>query len=290
MTTETLKIAQIRLDGGTQPRDAINLEAVAEYSDAMASGATFPPLTVFRDGADLWLADGFHRWHALRKIGIEDAICDLRNGTQRDAVLHSLGANDSHGLRRSAADKRKAVTTMLSDPEWSQWSRNKIAQWCHVSEGLVSNIRAERESVTGHMTSERKFESKHGAPARMDTAAIVEANKARKAAPAPEPEVQPPSPKTAPTPAQEADDATDNEPSLREQLHEAQDVAAELAAEVETLRAAGSVEGAEAEIGRLRAMLRAVEAERDMYRTKSTEMLAQIKAMQRKIAQMERGK
>jgi len=102
--------------------------------------------------------------------------------------------------------------------------------------------------------------------------------------------VQPQTPKPASSPAQEAEDATDDEPSLREQLHEAQDVAAELAAEVETLRAAGSVEGAEAEIGRLRAMLRAVEAERDMYRTKSTEMLAQIKAMQRKIATLERAK
>jgi len=288
MNTEKLKIAQIRIDGGTQPRESIDQQSVTEYADAMAGGCSFPALTVFRDGADLWLADGFHRMHAMLKLGFEDADCDVRTGTQRDAILHSLGANDAHGLRRSAADKRKAVNTMLADPEWSQWSRNKIAQWCHVSEGLVSNIRAEREPVTGHMTSESKFESKHGTPARMDTSAIVEANKARKPAPPTQPVPQP-APGLAPELPQVQDTAADTA-DLREQLHEAQDVAAELAAEVETLRAAGSVEGAEAEIGRLRAMLRAVEAERDMYRTKSTEMLAQIKAMQRKIAQMERGK
>jgi hypothetical protein len=75
---------------------------------------------------------------------------------------------------------------------------------------------------------------------------------------------------------------------LAEQLEKARDVAADLAEEVETLRAAGSVEGAEAEIARLKAMLRAVEAERDMYRNKSNEMVKQIRAMQSKIAKLEK--
>lgn len=86
------------------------------------------------------------------------------------------------------------------------------------------------------------------------------------------------------------DDDADATPTLAEQLEMARDVAADLAAEVETLRAAGSVDGAEAEIRRLKAMLSAVEAERDMYRNRANEAIRQVKALQRKVDQMERGK
>jgi len=47
---------------------------------------------------------------------------NIINGTQRDAILHSVGANATHGLRRSNQDKRKAVVTLLEDNEWCQWS------------------------------------------------------------------------------------------------------------------------------------------------------------------------
>jgi hypothetical protein len=39
-------------------------------------------------------------------------------GKLRDAVLHAIGANASHGLRRSNSEKRKAVHAMLNDEEW----------------------------------------------------------------------------------------------------------------------------------------------------------------------------
>lgn len=47
---------------------------------------------------------------------------DVRPGSQRDAILYSLGANAAHGRRRTNADKRRAVQRMLSDEEWSRWS------------------------------------------------------------------------------------------------------------------------------------------------------------------------
>lgn len=64
-----IALTSIRTDGGTQPRARLNEDQVAEYVEAMESGATFPPLVVFHDGAAYWLADGFHRYHAATARG-----------------------------------------------------------------------------------------------------------------------------------------------------------------------------------------------------------------------------
>jgi len=44
----------------------------------------------------------------------------------RNAVLHAIGANAIHRLRRSNADKRKAVEMMLADDEWSVLPNTEI--------------------------------------------------------------------------------------------------------------------------------------------------------------------
>ena len=54
----------IRRDGGTQPRKILDQAAVEAYAEAMKKGAVFPPVTVFYDGEEYWLADGFHRMSA----------------------------------------------------------------------------------------------------------------------------------------------------------------------------------------------------------------------------------
>lgn len=43
MTTQELRIADIRTDGGTQPRAELSWYVVDEYQEAMQNGATFPP-------------------------------------------------------------------------------------------------------------------------------------------------------------------------------------------------------------------------------------------------------
>jgi hypothetical protein len=64
-----IPIELIRIDGGTQIRDCKTQHTkVEEYVAAMATGADFPPLTVFWDGAEYWLADGFHRLWAYNIV------------------------------------------------------------------------------------------------------------------------------------------------------------------------------------------------------------------------------
>lgn len=140
----SLCIVQIRTDGGTQSRAATNDDTVTDYAELLRSGVRLPPVAVFRDGDGVfWLADGFHRVAAAQRAGLGEVEVDLRRGTRREAVLHSVGANASHGLRRTNADKRRCVELLLSDEDWSKWSNGEIARRCGVSDHFVGVVRRE---------------------------------------------------------------------------------------------------------------------------------------------------
>lgn len=196
---KTIDISRIRINGGTQSRAAINKDVVAEYAEAMEGGATFPPVIVFYDGANYWLADGFHRYEAYARARINDVPADVRQGTQRDAILFSVGANASHGLRRTNDDKRRAVMVLLNDPEWSKWSNREIARQCGVSEKLVRDVRG---SICDKNADSVRTVTRSGTTFQQETARIGTAQKAERAAPetvaevdeggaAPEPEAEP---------------------------------------------------------------------------------------------------
>jgi hypothetical protein len=59
----TIAVESIKRDDALICRArGVNAAAVREYSEAMAAGATFPPVVVFCDAKGVhWLADGFHR-------------------------------------------------------------------------------------------------------------------------------------------------------------------------------------------------------------------------------------
>jgi hypothetical protein len=142
MNTTTLALASILYDDDDlQPRCEIDWTLVGEYADAMKAGEAFPPVIVFRDGNSHWLADGFHRVHATRKAGLSGVEAEVREGDRRAAILYAMGANASHGKRRTNADKGRAVRLLLKDSEWSKWSDREIARVCAVSQPFVSKIR-----------------------------------------------------------------------------------------------------------------------------------------------------
>lgn len=154
-----MKIAlnKIRTDGGTQPRESLEPETVTGFAEDMAQGAAFPPVTLFYDGTDYWLADGFHRVAAAARLEHQEIAAEVHQGTQRDAILHSCSANATHGQRRTNADKRRAVRTLLEDQEWSAWSDREIARRCAVGYDLVATIRKELSVGSGRYdTAPRK--------------------------------------------------------------------------------------------------------------------------------------
>jgi hypothetical protein len=77
-------------------------------------------------------------------VGRDAIAASVHQGGQRDALLHALSANESHGHRRTDADRRHAVELMLADPAWQEWNNSAIARQCRVSEFLVRTVRQER--------------------------------------------------------------------------------------------------------------------------------------------------
>lgn len=169
---KTVNIQAIVIDKGTQSRAQISEETVTDYAEAMQAGDQFPAITVYHDGVDYYLADGFHRLHAALRLGRASIQAEVKTGTLRDAILFSLGANDKHGLRRSNADKRKCVRTLLEDFEWGDLTVNEMARICAVSPQLVLAVKQEMDGGVKVSTVKTNAPKKEK-PAKLNT--VVEA-------------------------------------------------------------------------------------------------------------------
>lgn len=152
---QPIELDTLRLDGGTQPREAYDEQVLGEYADRMEiddrgfvvdpQGQAWEPIVLYDDDEHLWLADGFHRVRAARSKGLKTFQARIIVGNQRDAVKYSLSANARHGLRRTSADKRRAVQRALTDDEWGAYSARALAELCSVSDFLVRQVRQHLE-------------------------------------------------------------------------------------------------------------------------------------------------
>lgn len=167
-----LSVASMTLDHRCQPRATMDPELIQEYADAMTLGVVFPPLMVFRNGSNYWLADGFHRIAAAQQASIPHMNCEVQEGGVRDAILYAVGANAAHGKRRTNLDKRRAVETLLSDQEWSKKSDHEIARICAVSQPFVGSVRKSLITVISEEATDRTFTDRYGNTRMMNTTNI----------------------------------------------------------------------------------------------------------------------
>lgn len=155
-------------DGDLQSRVKVDESVVADYAQVLKEGGELPPVVVFFDGADNWLADGFHRLHAYNTDKRASIPADVRAGTRRDAMLYSFGANGAHGLRRTNDDKRKAVSAMLADAIWCKWSDRDIAKACGVGVPFVGAMRrpevAQKQQQNRETSAQNKVQSDYAYP------------------------------------------------------------------------------------------------------------------------------
>ena len=297
-----LELDQIRIDGGTQSRVELNQETVADYAQAFTAGASFPPVVAFFDGANYWLADGFHRYFGAKDAGESAIDAEIINGTQRDAVLYSLKANATHGLRRTNADKRKAVETLLKDAEWATWSDRKIAEVCGVGAPLVGDV---RRSICNPITDApaTRTVTRNGTTYTQNTANVGKKKGKKKGAPAstqekPPFETEPSGDQQAAH--QEVEPEIEAPPEYTE-LDAAHDQISELQAELvvarmgdipeeEKQQAAGLIAELHAEIKTLNATLAAVTLSRDTLMEERAQMLRQMKAQRAEIDRLKSTK
>lgn len=141
MQTKELSLDLIDVYGGTQARVKTSDEAIESYAEEMNNGTEFPPISVYFDGSTYWLADGFHRYLATKRIERPTISAEVQAGGRSDALKHALGANSTNGVYRNNADKRNAVEIALE--EWPDRANPVIADICKVSIELVRQRRNE---------------------------------------------------------------------------------------------------------------------------------------------------
>lgn len=172
-----VNISAIQFDSATQVRAEINNDVVNDYAAAMAANVAFPPAELFSDGQKFWIGDGWHRLLAAQRNGDVTFPCNVQPGGRQAAIKHSLGANATHGLKRSNADKRKAVTMALK--LYAELSDRALADICAVTNPFVAKIRAEVLTVSTSTPTHRTGSDGKSYPATQPARPVSLANAGR---------------------------------------------------------------------------------------------------------------
>ncbi len=115
-------------------------------------------IVVFRDPTDgsQWVADGHARADAARSAGCATIRARVHEGGLREAFEFALGANATHGVRRTNADLRHTVLTALADPGTKTYTNEKIADLCHCSDHYVGVLRNKLAATSGNPAEARR--------------------------------------------------------------------------------------------------------------------------------------
>lgn len=263
-----ININTLNISSGTQSRVKLDEEVIADYAEKMQAGVKFPPIKVYNDGINNYLADGFHRYFAVKKLGKTSIDAVTFSGTLRDAILYSVSVNDDHGLRRTNEDKRNSVMKLLEDFEWGAWSDSEIARACKVSQPFVSGLRK------GAAPEVVKYKGKDGAVHEKKRSTSPkqkrELSMAEKFVADKEPEEFEHDPKDA-----VISELTEQNEKLQDQLAAGgssdPEATAELLAELR------------AENKRLHQELKTVKLSRDQFQNENAQLMKQVAALQRQL-------
>ncbi len=280
-----LNILTIRTDGGTQPRLELDQELVKDYAEKMRDGAVFPPIVVFNDGSENWLADGFTRFFATKSNGGTSIEAEVRQGTLRDAKMYAWKANNKQGRPLTSNDIRGILFAMFADEEYSAWSNNKIAKELDISSMTVGRVRVLYQEQSKQPKQPVSYTDKHGNKKTMKTDNIGKKKK----------------PTTKPD---HSLGALDPSSELTQKVNELSSTVTTLAEENTALRDqiaigqwdATDIEKVDAEdtIKELREQVRVLEIEnkslresRDMYQNRNAELMRSLKSANAKLKKLE---
>lgn len=164
----SVSLASIVIDDRFQTRAAIDHAAIEDYIEAIRVRGRwpFPPIKIVSQ----FLVDGFHRVTAAKRVAADpETAVELRKSLQSIpcervsvdltsdnipmlALQHALAANQTHGLRRTQADKRRSVE--LAVEQWSNESDRQIAILTGTTHPFVAKVRRELHVET--LPPERK--------------------------------------------------------------------------------------------------------------------------------------
>lgn len=147
--------SQIRIDISQEHVDTLAAvlaeadEHARDTAKSLGGGVKFdhplPPIIIFTDGgmgSPNYIGDGYNRFHAHRKAGREAIRCEVHivEDPRFEAFRYALGANATHGMPRTNADKRNAVRQALACEKLQHLSLREMAKLCRVNHVTVKNI------------------------------------------------------------------------------------------------------------------------------------------------------
>jgi len=256
----------------------------------MRDGEVFPPVTVYFDGSDYWLADGFHRYFATKANAKASIDADVENGTQQEAKKYSWKANSRRGLRLNHDDFRNIILAMLSDEETKTWSNRQIAEWVGVSHSTVNRIKSSLEQSTSE-TTEKKYINKHGKESVMKTEKI---GKTAQKIPAPDmtsalmvkQEVVLELNEKIDELSQTINMLADENTLMRDKIA----IGQWDASEIEKIDAEETIKDLREQLRVLDLDNKALRQSRDMFQNRNSELMKTVKSLQSKLKKLDQGK
>lgn len=170
MKTESLKLSSVLVADGIQQRaGGTDRTLVEEYRAVWREKKKWNSLpVVFKSGkgdaVKYVLAGGFTRFAAMAAEGTIRTTFEVRPGTEIDALRYALGDNTEHGKRRTAADLRRCIETILAHPEFKKLSDRKAAELARCDPSYFSRVR--REIKGDEPDPEKSAAAKAGAEKR----------------------------------------------------------------------------------------------------------------------------
>ncbi len=138
-SVKTVAIEEISMDPRLQMRAEMDKATIADYAEILDR---LPPVKLIleEDNAKYLLFDGWHTIAAAEKKGRKKVKAEITEGTWLDAFIGAAGANI--GLRRSNADKRRAVESVIKENATGGhgWTQPQIAEMTGVSTQFVSKV------------------------------------------------------------------------------------------------------------------------------------------------------
>jgi hypothetical protein len=277
-----LKIADITMDVGIQPRFKLDLDLVKEYAEKMRDGEKFPPPVVFCDGSHNYLSAGFNRVMALKSNGHVEIECEVINGTIEDAQDYAWKSNNDHGAPLTAEEKREIIRKALKTKRYSESSNNELAKEFKISSMTVGRVRiAMQEESKEEQPKERKYKDKNGNENIMDTSKIGKKPKDE--------------PKEKPKDEPDEESYDPAEEKMRELMHTIDSLAEENtilrdkiaigqwdASEIEKIDAEETITNLREQIRILEIDNQALRESRDMFQNRNAELIKTINSMKRK--------
>lgn len=133
-----LPVDEIVLDPNLNLRDRLDPETVERYAEVWDR---LPPVAIFEVDGRWLLVDGFHRHAAAIARHRPTIPAIIQQGTLSEALDYAAGANLSHGLPLTRAERRRAVEVKLRlHPDLSD--RN-LARELGVGRELIARVRAQ---------------------------------------------------------------------------------------------------------------------------------------------------